>query len=98
LAITRSDILSGLKKIKVCTGYRLKGKKIQYTACGYDELAKLKPVYQTLPGWNKDIKGITKWNTLPLNCQNYLRFIERYLEVKISIVSTGPDRDEFIRL
>ena len=98
LAITKTDILSGLKKIKVCTGYKLEGKKIPYSSCGYVELSKVQPVYKSFNGWTEDIQKITKFAKLPKNCQVYLRFIETFLKVKIKIVSTGPERERNIVL
>lgn len=98
LAITKTDILSGLKQIKVCIGYKLEGKKIPYSRCGYVELAKVEPVYKLFKGWTEDIRMITKFNKLPKNCQIYLRFIEKFLGVKIKIVSTGPERERNIIL
>ncbi len=98
LAITKIDILSGLKQIKVGVGYKYKGKSIPYSSCGYEELFNLTPVYKTLPGWKEEIAGITELKKLPKNCQEYLKFIENSLGVKISIVSTGPQREEYIKL
>ncbi|MBI3366005.1 adenylosuccinate synthase [Candidatus Roizmanbacteria bacterium] len=96
LAITKLDILSGLSEIKVCTGYILNGKKIRYSECGYNELAALTPQYKTFSGWNEDIQKIRKFNKLPNNCQKYLKFIESFLDVPISIVSTSPDRKDYL--
>lgn len=98
IAVTKIDILSGLAEIKVCTGYKLNGKNISYSSCGYNELATLIPIYKTLPGWKEEIAGITKFNNLPKNCQEYIKFIEKFLGIKISIVSTGPAREEYIKL
>lgn len=98
IAITKIDILSGLKEIKVCVGYKLNGKTISYSSCGYNELSALTPVYRTLPGWKEEIAGITKFTDLPKNCQDYIKFIEKCLGVKINIVSTGPQREEYIKL
>lgn len=96
LMVTKADVLSGLKEIKVCTGYELDGKKIEYSSCGYIELQKLTPIYQTFPGWDEDISGAKKFSDLPKNCQEYLKFIETTLGVKIALVSTGPAREEYI--
>ncbi|MFZ2205910.1 MAG: adenylosuccinate synthase [Microgenomates group bacterium] len=96
LAITKTDILTGLKKIKVCVGYKLNGKKISYSGCGYMELAKVQPIYRTFNGWTEDIRSITQFKKLPKNCQIYLKFIEAYLNVPIKIVSTGPEREKNI--
>ncbi len=98
IAITKIDILSGLKEIKVCVGYKLNGKSISYSSCGYNELATLTTVYKSLPGWKEEISGVTKFNDLPKNCQDYIKFIEKFLGVPIKIVSTGPAREEYIKL
>ena len=98
IALTKVDVLSGLKEIKICTGYKYKGKLITYSQCGYLELAKLKPVYKTFKGWKEEIKGITKFKDLPKNCKKYISFIEKFLGVTIKIVSTGPERGETIIL
>ncbi len=98
LAITKTDILTGLKKIKVCMGYKLNGKKIPHSSCGYIELARVEPIYKTFNGWTEDIRPITKFNKLPKNCQLYLKFIEAFLNVPIKIISTGPERERNIIL
>lgn len=98
IAITKIDVLSGQKKIKVGMGYRLNGKSINYSSCGYDELEKLEVVYKELDGWNKDIRKCRKFTDLPKTCQEYIKFIEKFLGVKISIVSVGPAREEYIQL
>lgn len=98
IALTKIDVLSGLKEIKVCTEYKYNGKKISYSQCGYLELQELKPVYKTFKGWNKELKGITKLSELPNECKKYIFFIEKFLGVAIKIVSTGPEREETIKL
>ena len=98
IAITKTDILSGLPEVKLCIGYELNGKKIPYSSCGYNELAKLKPIYKIFPGWKEDITKIEKFNNLPTNCKKYLKFIETFLGVKITIVSTGPQRERYIKV
>ncbi len=98
IAITKIDILSGLKEIKVCVGYRLNDKSIPYSSCGYNELSALATIYKTLPGWKEEIAGITKFSKLPKNCQDYIKFIEKFLGAKISIISTGPAREEYIKV
>jgi len=96
IAITKIDILSGLSQIKACVGYKLNGKKIEFSQCGYLELEKLTPVYKTLPGWKEEITKVRKFNQLPKNCQKYLKFIENYLKIKIKIVSVSPEREASI--
>ncbi len=96
VAITKIDILSGLKEIKVCVGYKYQGKEIPYSSCGYLELAKLTPVYRSFKGWEEDITKIRKFADLPVNCRKYVEFIEKFLKTKIALVSVGPERGENI--
>lgn len=98
IAITKIDILSGQKKIKIGVGYKLNGKPINYSTCGYLELEKVEIVYKELPGWIEDISKVRKFANLPKTCQEYISFIEKFLKVKISIVSVGPAREEYIKL
>jgi len=97
LVITKLDILSGLLEIKVCTGYTLNGRKVHYSDCGYKELAKVKPVYKTFPGWIEDISGIRKFSRLPKECREYLNFIGKFLGVKIKFVSVGAERNANVK-
>lgn len=98
IVITKLDILSGLIDIKICTGYKLNGKNINYADCGYKELAMVKPVYKSFPGWMDDISDIRKFRDLPAECRNYLRFIEKFLEVEIKFVSVGAERNATIKI
>jgi len=93
IAITKIDILSGINEIKVCVGYKYKGNKISMSSCGYLEMAKLQPIYKNFSGWNEDITGIRKFSKLPKNCQTYVKFIEKFLGIKVAIVSVGPERN-----
>jgi adenylosuccinate synthase len=94
LAVTKLDILSGLKELKVCVGYKLSGKSISYSSCGHRELYKVKPVYKTLPGWKNDICGIKSYSKLPKVCRAYLSFIEKFLDVPVVFVSVGAERTQ----
>lgn len=98
LAITKADVLSGIKELKIAVGYELNGKKIPHSSCGYLELNKVKPIYKTFKGWEEDLRNIHKFSELPKNCREYLRFIEKFLGVKMVIFSTGPKREEYINL
>ncbi len=97
LAITKLDILSGMKEIKICIGYELDGKKIEYAACGYKELEVVSPVYTTLPGWQEDISTIRSFAKLPKTCQAYITFIEKQLHVPVKLVSVGAERTATIK-
>lgn len=95
VVLTVLDCLGYLKEIPVCVGYEIDGevtKDFPVTA----KLAKAKPVYEVLPGWNCDIRGITEYDKLPENCRKYVEFIEKELGVPVTMVSNGPKRSEII--
>lgn len=98
IAVTKIDILSGSEKIKVCVGYKLNGKSIPYSSCGYTELEKLTPVYKEFSGWKEDIMKVKSFKNLPKNCQDYVKFIENFLGIPVKLISTGPKREEYIKL
>ena len=98
LAITKLDVLDSFPEIKICTHYTLGGKKVNYFDGDTSFLSKIKPIYKTLKGWNKPTKGITKYKDLPLPAKQYLKEIEELTKVKIKYISTGPKRDEIIKI
>lgn len=92
LAITKLDVLSGLKEIKLCVAYDYQGERVEYPPQEQNGMAYVTPVYEVMPGWDEDISGARSWDDLPVNAVNYLRRIEELSGVKIGIVSVGPDR------
>ncbi len=98
LVLTKLDVLSGLKKIKICTGYRLKGKIRQTVPATVEELEAVKPVYQEVPGWKEDLTGITRWRQMPSAAKKYVEKVQRLLELPITSVSLGPSRQQHIVL
>jgi len=92
LAITKLDVLSGLKELKMCVAYDYKGERVEYPPQEQNGMAHVTPVYETMPGWDEDITGARSWDELPENAVNYLRRIEELTGVKVGIVSVGPDR------
>ncbi len=98
LCITKLDVLDGIAELNICTGYELDGKRIDMLPIGADDVARCKPVYETLPGWNENTFGLNRWEDLPKNAQAYLKRLEQLCDVPVDIVSTGPERDETIVL
>lgn len=96
--VTKMDTLAGLSKIKVCVGYEFNGEVIDYFPASLDDLAQCKPVYEEMEGWGDDIKGAKTYEELPPSAKKYLKRIEEFTGVKISIVSIGPRRDETIEV
>lgn len=95
VAFTAIDVLGYLDEIPVCVGYEIDGKVTKEFPVT-PLLEKAKPVYEVLPGWKSDIRGITKYEDLPENARNYVEFIEKELGFPITIVSNGPKRNEII--
>lgn len=96
VALTVLDVLGYLDTLPVCVDYEIDGvvtKDFPTTV----KLSKAKPVYEYLPGWKTDIRGIAKYEDLPENCRKYIEFIEKQLEVPVTLISNGPGRNDIIR-
>lgn len=94
LVLTKIDILSEYKEIPIAIGYEKDGQKLDcFPSYG---LERVKPIYEKLPGWQEDIRGITDWHKLPEKCRQYIEFLEEKIGIPIQIISTGPDRQETI--
>jgi len=98
LAITKLDVLDGLKTVKVCTNYNLDGKKIDFFPANIEDVKKCKPVYKEFRGWGQIDTKSKKLKDLPKEAQDYIKFIEKETAVRISIVSVGPGRTETIEV
>lgn len=92
--ITKIDTLAGLEKLKVCVGYKLEDKVIDYFPASLEDLAKCEPVYEEFDGWDESIKDARAYEELPENAKVYLKRIEEFTGVNISIISVGPRRDQ----
>lgn len=96
LTLTKMDVMDGFEEIQVCTSYKVDGEETRVFPLCLDEVEKVEPVYTTLPGWDKDISGMTEWDELPDTAKSYITFVEEYLDVKFTIISTGPKRSDTI--
>ena len=95
VAFTVLDVLGYLDEIPVCVGYEIDGQVTTDFPTTHN-LSKAKPVYEVLPGWKCDIRGIKKYEDLPENCRKYIEFVEKHIECPITMVSNGPGRDDII--
>jgi adenylosuccinate synthase len=93
LNMMKADVLSGFEQIKVCTHYEYNGEKIAHLPFDIDAKY-VKPIYETLEGWQEDLTGIKSANELPNALNHYIEYLEKHLEVPITVVSVGPDRTQ----
>lgn len=98
IAMMKLDILDGIDEIKICTGYMLDGKPLSIFPASIDDLARVKPVYETMPGWKEGTGCILSYRDLPHEARAYLRRIEELCGVKIGLVSVGPGREQTLWL
>ena len=94
MALTKLDVLTGLKELKVCVAYEYEGKVMQYPPQTPRGLDNVKPVFEVLPGWEEDLTACTSWDSLPENCRKYVERVEEILDVKAGFISVGPDRNQ----
>ena len=95
VALTVLDVLGYLDEIPMCVGYEIDG-KITKDFPTTPQLETAKPVLKTMPAWKSDIRGITNYEELPVECRNYIEAIEQEIEAPITMVSNGPGRHEII--
>ena len=98
LSLMLIDVLSGLDEIKICYGYKVDGKEINYVPSTLKELERVEPLYVTLKGWKEDITGAKTFDELPENAKAYIRKIEELTKAEVAIISVGPDRTQTIRV
>ncbi len=96
IALTKLDVLDELDEIKICIAYELNGKKIDYLPAAVDDQLKVKPIYKSFQGWKSSTKGIKKFDNLPDNAKNYIKELEKFVETKVSSISTSPERNDTI--
>ena len=96
IALTKLDVLDDLEEIKICIAYDLDGKKMDYLPAAVDDQLKVKPVYRTFKGWKTSTNGIKKFDDLPENAKKYINELEKFIETKVSSISTSPERNDTI--
>ena len=96
IALTKLDVLDELDEIKMCVAYELDGKKVDYLPAAVDDQLKVKPIYKSFKGWKSSTKGIKKFEKLPENAKIYIKELEKFIETKVSSISTSPERNDTI--
>lgn len=98
LCLTKLDVLDGLERIGLCTGYRYQGRVIDTVPAGAESYANCEAIIEEVPGWSESTAGITAYEKLPVNAKNYIAYLQDLVGVPVDILSTGPDRGETIIL
>ncbi|WP_157016504.1 adenylosuccinate synthase [Mesorhizobium xinjiangense] len=96
IALTKLDVLDGLDEIRICTGYRLDGKEIDYLPASQSAQARVEPIYETLEGWKETTAGARSWADLPAQAVKYVRHVEELIGAPVALLSTSPERDDTI--
>ncbi len=96
IALTKLDILDPLDEIKVCVAYEIDGRRLDRLPAGMNEQARVKPIYETFPGWMASTEGKRSWGSLPAQAIKYVRRIEELIECPVALLSTSPERDDTI--
>ena len=96
IALTKLDVLDELDEIKMCIGYELDGKKIDYLPAASEDQFNIKPIYKSFPGWKSTTQGVRNLKDLPDNAKKYIHALEDFVGAKISSISTSPEREDTI--
>ncbi len=96
IALTKLDVLDELDEIKMCIGYEINGKQFDYLPASVEDQFMVKPIYKSFKGWKSSTVGIKKFEKLPENAKNYIKELEKFIETKISSISTSPERNDTI--
>ena len=96
IALTKLDVLDSFKEVKICVGYKVNGKRIDYFPSSESMQNSLKPIYEIHEGWQKSTQGAKSWSDLPALAIKYVRRIEELLKVQVSLLSTSPRREDTI--
>ena len=96
LAITKLDVLSGQKTLKVCTSYECNGDRFETVPSDYSVLERCRPVYDEMPGWQEDLSGVRRISDLPRAARSYLDYVVRLVDVPVELVSVGSERSQVV--
>ena len=96
IALTKLDVLDELDEIKMCVAYELDGKRLDYLPAAVEDQIKIKPIYETFPGWKISTSGVKNMDLLPENAKKYIFAVEDFIGARVSSISTSPERDDTI--
>ncbi len=98
IALTKVDVLDGFETVKICTGYRLRGKIMDYFPAHSVDQAEVEPIYEEMEGWSQSTAGARSFADLPATAIKYIQRVQELIETPVALVSTSPERDDTILL
>ena len=96
ISLTKLDVLDGFETLKICVGYELDGKRLDYLPIAADAQARCTPIYEEMPGWSQSTEGARSWADLPAEAIKYVRRVEELIECPVALLSTSPEREDTI--
>ncbi len=96
IALTKLDVLDGMKELQICVGYELNGKRIDHYPASMIDQANVKAIYESIPGWSGSTQGARSWAELPAEAVKYVRRVEELIDTPVTLLSTSPERDDTI--
>ena len=96
IALTKLDVLDGFDRVKICTGYRLHGKVLDYLPSNAADQAAAEPIYEEMDGWRETTAGARSWAELPAQAIKYIQRVQELIETPVALVSTSPEREDTI--
>ena len=96
IALTKVDVLDGMETVKICTGYRLHGKELDYFPAHAADQANVQPIYEEMEGWSGTTAGARRWADLPAQAIKYIQRVQELIETPVALVSTSPEREDTI--
>ncbi|MCA0921738.1 adenylosuccinate synthase [Pseudooceanicola nanhaiensis] len=96
IALTKLDVLDGFETLKICVGYELDGKRMDYLPIASDQQARCTPIYEEMEGWSESTEGARSWADLPANAIKYVRRVEELIDCPVALLSTSPEREDTI--
>jgi adenylosuccinate synthase len=96
IALTKLDVLDGFDEVRICTGYRLGERVLDYFPAHAADQAAVEPIYESLPGWQETTAGARSWADLPAPAIKYIKRVEELIRCPVALVSTSPEREDTI--
>ncbi|MEQ9054504.1 MAG: adenylosuccinate synthase [Roseovarius confluentis] len=96
ISLTKLDVLDGFDTLKICVGYELDGKQLDYLPTATDQQWRCKPIYEEMQGWSETTEGARSWADLPANAIKYVRWVEELIQCPVALLSTSPEREDTI--